>query len=102
MAIAYVFEWDTGGDRRTDGFDAVVAHTGMLNDPPPGLLSVAAGHTEDGRFRIFEVWETAADREDFGRSRLLPAIDALPDAGGGAPHRESSYELHVFSSEVPA
>lgn len=101
MAIAFVFEWDTG-DRRTDGFDAVVAHTRMLHDPPPGLLSVAAGHTEDGCFRIFEVWEMRADREEFERSRLAPAVDALPDGPGGAPHRESSYELHVFSSEVPA
>ena len=101
MAIAYVFEWDTD-DRRTDGFDAVIRHTRMLDDPPPGLLSVAAGHAPDGLFRIFEVWETAADREAFERTRLMAAIDAVPDASGGAPHRESAYELHLFSSEVPA
>jgi hypothetical protein len=101
MAIAYVFEWDTE-DRRTDGFDAVVAHTRMLDDPPPGLLSVAAGHTDKGCFRIFEVWETGADRDEFERTRLVRAIKALPDASGGAPLRESAYELHLFSSEVPA
>jgi hypothetical protein len=101
MAFAYVFEWDTE-DRRTDGFDAVVAHTRMLDDPPPGLLSVAAGHTDAGSFRIFEVWETASDRDEFERTRLTGAVEAVPDASGGAPHRESSYELHLFSSEVPA
>jgi len=46
-------------------------------------MSVAAGHTPE-------------------RTRLEPVVDALPDASGGAPHRESSYELHLFSSEVTA
>jgi hypothetical protein len=65
-------------------------------------MSVAAGHTPEGRFRIFEVWETAEDHDGCERTRLEPVVDALPDASGGAPHRESSYELHLFSSEVTA
>jgi hypothetical protein len=65
-------------------------------------MAVAAGQTPDWLFRIFEVWETAADHDGFERTRLEPAVDALPDASGGAPTRESSDELHLFSSEVTA
>jgi hypothetical protein len=101
VAIAYVFEWDTDSVA-TDGFDAVIGHSRMVDDPPPGLLSLAAGHTGDGVFRIFEVWENAADREEFERTRLEPAIDSVAGASGGPPDRERSYDLHLFSSEAPA
>ncbi len=45
-------------------------------DWPPGLLSHAAGQSEQGTFVVTEVWSSRADQAAFMDSRLGPALGA--------------------------
>ena len=93
MAIASIREFDVGDDRATPNYDAVSAKLGIDDDPPSGLITHTAGFTGDGKFRIFDVWESVEDRDRFESERLMPAMQqANPDAG--PPDRSEEYELH--------
>jgi hypothetical protein len=43
---------------------------------PPGLLSHAAGASDDGAFVVTEIWASRADQGAFMESRLGPALGA--------------------------
>jgi hypothetical protein len=43
-------------------------------DWPPGLLSHAAGTTDDGTFMVTEIWSSRADQGAFMQSRLGQAL----------------------------
>ena len=45
-------------------------------DWPPGLLSHAAGRSDDGNFVVTEVWSSRAAQAAFLESRLGPALGA--------------------------
>ena len=69
-------------------YDAVSNQMGIANKPPEGLIFHSAGEL-DGRFQVFNVWETAEHADRFVRERLRPAqvevlgeerVAAMPDA----------------------
>lgn len=45
-------------------------------DWPPGLLTHAAGQSDDGTLIVSEVWDTRGDQEAFMSSRLGAALAA--------------------------
>lgn len=45
-------------------------------DWPSGMLSHAAGRSDDGNFVVTEVWASRADQAAFLESRLAPALGA--------------------------
>ena len=51
------------------------AETGQ-GDWPPGLLSHAAGRSDEGSFVVTEVWSSQAAQAAFLESRLGPALGA--------------------------
>jgi hypothetical protein len=71
-----------------DQYDAVREKMGIENEPPEGMIFHSAGELE-GRFQVFNVWETPEHAERFVTDRLRPAqiavigeerFAALPDA----------------------
>ncbi|MEK6250692.1 MAG: hypothetical protein AABM43_01905 [Actinomycetota bacterium] len=86
MAVGTItrFPEGVGGDQ----YDAVREKMGLQNEPPEGLIFHSAGELE-GRFQVFNVWETPEHFERFVTDRLRPAqvavmgeerLAALPDA----------------------
>ncbi|HUZ81149.1 MAG TPA: hypothetical protein VMU73_02795 [Gaiellaceae bacterium] len=98
MPAAFVQEFKIkGDDRSTTNYDAVSERVDAANNRPSGLIVHTAGWDEEaGVFRIFDVWETRAQYEQFMRDRLLPAMEqgpADPENAAG-PDWQASYELH--------
>lgn len=69
-------------------YDEVMEKIGMADEPVKGLIFHSAGELE-GRFQIFNVWESREDFERFAADRVRPAqveimgeerLAALPDA----------------------
>jgi len=64
-------------------------------NPPEGMICHTAGFTDDGRFVIFDVWESAQHEKRFSDERLGPAMrEVMGDNFEGSPPREYSYKLH--------
>ena len=101
MPWAVMQEWSMGG-HDTSGYDAVNLQLGAIENPPAGLIVHTAGGTEDGGFRVFDVWETREAWEAFERDRLGPAIEAAVAALPAdvretmGPPDQTMYELHGF------
>ena len=93
MAIALVQEFPIdGNDRTTTNYDSVQERLGT--EVPDGLRYHTAGFDEQaGVFRIFTVWESAADWQRFREDRLMPAVAPMM-AEGGSPPEEHAYALH--------
>ena len=69
-------------------YDAVIEKVDLAGEPVEGLIFHSAGELE-GRFQVFNVWESRENFERFGTDRLRPAMVAamgeervaeLPDA----------------------
>lgn len=76
-------------------YDAVNEKLGIdaatgAGDWPEGLVSHSAGHTDDGRFAVVEVWDTPEQQAAFMESRLGPA---LGEVGMPEPTRVTWIEL---------
>ncbi len=57
-----------------------------------------AGFSEDGVFRIFEVWESREAQERFYQERLAPLIEEMMASGAGNPPlRQEVYDLHAVT-----
>jgi hypothetical protein len=95
MAIAIVREFDVGDDRGTPNYDAVSRKVDVESSPPEGMICHTAGFTDDGRFVIFDVWESAEAERRFSDERLGPALrEVMGENPDGPLSREYSYELH--------
>ena len=72
-------------------YDLVGDRLRMVSDPPPGLISHAAGD-HGGEWQIVEVWESEDYARRFDDERLTPTIESM----GGRPPTSpiESYELH--------
>lgn len=95
MPVAIVTEWDVT-DHDTAGYDATVERMGVVDDPPDGCLVHTAGFSDEGTWRVFDVWESQEHCDRFMRDRLMPAAAELPEGSGGPPTRVSTYELHGY------
>lgn len=86
MAVGTITRFSEG--MGADQYDAVTGEMGLTEQPPEGLIFHSAGELE-GRFQVFNVWETGENFEKFVTDRLRPAqvavmgeerVAALPDA----------------------
>jgi hypothetical protein len=97
MAVAMLSEWAPSGDRNTINYDAINEYINFPAEVPEGLLAHSAGFTDDGAFRIFDIWESAEAARRFGDEKLMPAIQAgAAGEGASPPDRQELYELHDF------
>lgn len=60
-------------------YDAVNEKLGLdagsgSGDWPDGMISHSAGHTDDGKFAVVEVWDTPDHQAAFMETRLGPAL----------------------------
>ncbi len=81
-------------------YDAVQAQLDIENQPVDGLIFHSAGEL-DGRFQIFNLWESREHFDRFEAERIRPAmvavmgeetVAALPDA----EHAEASIHNYVI------
>ena len=97
MAVAYVQEWPIV-DRSTDNYDFISNKIGT--GPFDGLILHSAGFDEaDGVFRIFDIWESKEQAEQFIEANVQPLVDQGPTAFPNPeaftePTRDEFYELH--------
>lgn len=96
MAVAFVQEWKGDvDDRSTTNYDAINRELNAEADKPAGLIVHSAGFTDDGVFRIYDVWESQEHLDRFLDDRLMPVVGKMMAAGGDAPPpRQYTYELH--------
>ena len=91
MAIAVISEVPQG---TLDMYDAVNRKLeeggGMQQD---GHVFHCVGAMEGGGFRVFDVWESQEQFDDFRENKLGPAIDEVTGGQAGEPNR-TIYELH--------
>jgi hypothetical protein len=93
MTVGLLFEFT--GDVGKSAYDAVNAKLGLnpaagTGDWPAGLLSHGGGSTDDGKFVVFELWESRQAQETFMEQRLGPA---LAEAGIPPPARLTWVEV---------
>ena len=95
MAYAYVTEFDSGDDRSTMNFDALVSRV-FAEGKPDGVLHYSAGFDENGVFRTYEAWRSSEHRQRFVKERLEPLLVEGPvdTTRTDPPNREYGYELH--------
>jgi hypothetical protein len=86
MAIGTITRFSQGLGAQQ--YDAVTEKMGFANEPPEGLIFHSAGELE-GRFQVFNVWQSREHFDQFTRERLRPAqvavmgeerVAAMPDA----------------------
>jgi hypothetical protein len=76
MTAAVILEFEGVTQKEYDavndalGFDP----TSGQGDMPDGLLSHSAGHRDDGRFVVMEVWDSPEHQARFMESRLGAAL----------------------------
>ena len=75
MAVAMMVDNPEGSQ---EIYDSVRERLGL--EKPAGGIFHAAGPSQNGGWRVIEVWESEEDAKAFVTERLLPAFDAL-----GAP-----------------
>ena len=95
MAYAHVVEFDSGDDRSTTNYDALLSRLDALG-PPDGAIHHSAGFDDNGVFRMYEVWQSRDHRERFVEERLGPLLAEGPvdQTRTDPPSREYGYELH--------
>lgn len=76
MAAGVILEFEGVGQKE---YDAVNAALGLdMNDGsgdwPDGLVSHSAGHRDDGRFVVIEVWDSPDHQARFMEDRLGEAL----------------------------
>jgi hypothetical protein len=78
MAEALILEFTGIGDLEYEAVNKILGIDTQTGDGdwPPGLLSHAAGTSDDGTFIVTEVWSSRADQEDFLATRLGAALAA--------------------------
>ena len=98
MAVAMFQEWAPSDDRTTTNYDSIGAKLGVDTNPPEGLVIHVAGFSDDGAFRIFEVWESREAQARFEQERLMPIVQELMGDGAGVPPvKQELYDLHAVT-----
>jgi hypothetical protein len=81
-------------------YDTVTEKMGLANNPPDGLIFHAAGEVE-GRFQIFNVWESREHSDQFTRERLRPArVAAMGEERAMAAEAEV-IEVSIHNYQIP-
>ncbi len=95
MAVAFVHEFAIQGDNRsTTNYDALAERLRSSGQPADGLILHTAGFDEDaGVFRVFDVWESKEQAEQFQERMMEMASDVIAE-GARPPDRQVFYDLH--------
>ena len=92
MAVGLVMRFHGVDARR---YEAVMRQLGLTatgGDWPEGLISHAAGATDEG-WCVVDVWESQKQFDTFLASRLLPAFERA----GGLPDAEvTTFQVHLL------
>ena len=93
MAYAHITEFDSGDDRSTINYDALLDRVNEQG-PPEGLIFHCAGFDDHGVFRTFEVWLSSDDMihecDDADEPRLrirAPLLEPVGTQSGRPPDR---------------
>jgi len=78
-----------------DLYEQVAAEAHIDAERPDGLIIHTASETADGTVRIVDVWESAQHVEEFERTRLMAAFEAI-GAPGGPPQREITEPFNII------
>jgi hypothetical protein len=70
MAVGTITRFSEG--MGADQYDAVMEKVRLAEEPVKGLIFHSAGELE-GRFQVFNVWESREDFDRFAADRLRPA-----------------------------
>jgi hypothetical protein len=76
MAAAIILEFEGITQKEYDAVNAALGidPTTGKGDWPDGLLSHSAGHRDDGRFVVMEVWDSPEHQARFMEGRLGEAL----------------------------
>jgi hypothetical protein len=98
VPYAHITEFDTGDDRSTTNYDALMGHI-AAGGQPDGLIYHCAGFDDNGVFRMFEAWQSRDQRQRFVEERLAPLLAEGPvdPTRADPPTREHGYDLHYSS-----
>lgn len=82
-------------------YDAVSAKMDTANNPPDGAIFHCAGEL-DGRFQVFEIWESREHHNRFVEERLQPAIREVvgEEAYAAMPDAER-VETQIHNYQIP-
>jgi hypothetical protein len=97
MAQGLILEWSEVDQGRYEAVNkelGIDAKTGK-GDWPKGMIAHAGGSTEDGGFRVIELWESQADQAAFMDSRLMAALQAA-----GQPPPEKVTWVDLFAHHI--
>jgi hypothetical protein len=80
-------------------WEAVKARSGLLADPPDGLLSCVVLPDGDGRLTATMVWESPGQRGDWAAEVMMPLFESgqMDDVGS---HPEPVEPIDLFVREV--
>jgi len=71
MAIGLITRFPEGAG--ANEYDAVQNELNTEGDPPDGLYVHCCGELE-GRFQVFDIWETREQHDRFQQERLIPTM----------------------------
>ncbi len=93
MAVAFEMRF-TGAT--LDQYDVVMEKMGLesAEGAPPGALFHWVAETDDG-IKVVDVWESAAEFEQFSREQIEPFTR---EAGFEGPPEVTTYEVHNYLS----
>jgi hypothetical protein len=78
-----------------DLYERVAAEAHIDAERPEGLIVHTASEIVDGTVRIVDVWESEAHVDEFERTRLLPAFQAV-GAPGDPPQRDITEPFSII------
>jgi hypothetical protein len=82
-----------------DEYDQMREKLGVGDTPPPGGVFHAAAVGEDGKIRVFEVWDSREQAEAWGEKVM--AVRTEGGFGEGTPHRKpADRDIHVLPSRT--
>jgi quinol monooxygenase YgiN len=78
-----------------DLYERVAAEAHINTERPDGLIVHTASETADGTVRIVDLWESQAHVDEFERTHLIPAFEAV-GALAGPPQREITEPFNII------
>jgi hypothetical protein len=81
-------------------YDAVTAKLDIRGNPPDGLIAHSAGEL-DGRFQVFNIWESREHADRFTRERLQPARVEVMGEERAAAAQADVVEVQIHNYVIP-
>jgi hypothetical protein len=100
MPAALILEFEGVSEKEYDAVNAALdfdPKTGE-GDWPDGLLSHSAGHRDDGRFVVMEVWDSPDHQARFMENQLAAALEQ----GGVTSEPVSVTWIELIAHQTPS